>query len=62
MTMTSEGVVVVPGWLAEVLHVVLAVARDEHLDLPGRPAMLVRGHAETALSAVPAGVRKAAGV
>jgi hypothetical protein len=49
-------------WLAEVLHVVLAVADGEHLNRPGRPAVLTHWHAEAALAAVPADVLDAAGV
>lgn len=52
----------VPEWLAELLHVVLAVADGEHMNQPGRPAQLVPAHAEAALAAVPAEVLEAAEV
>lgn len=52
----------VPEWLAEVLHVVLAVADREHVNRPGHPAQLAPAHAESALAAVPAEILAAAGV
>lgn len=51
-----------PDWLAEVLHVVWGVAQGECLNRPGRPAVLVPGHAEDALTAVPTEVLEAAGI